>query len=105
MPPWQIEIALPASFDGNSIDTVIESAIAHLNLRVTLRGSLKKFPGCVHWHVKNGRETGTLEITLWPAKRRAWFTVQGGRRGAWIEEKMALLKKSIQRRSKAKWQT
>jgi hypothetical protein len=38
---------------------------------------------------------GTLEITVWPAQHRAWFSVQRGRRAAWIDGEIARLQSSI----------
>lgn len=90
-----IEIELPAEFDPRRIERAIEAAIAQLGLRITMRASLAKFPGCKHWHVKLGRETGTLEITLWPQARRAWFTIQSARRAPWIAERQNLLNQAI----------
>jgi hypothetical protein len=55
---------------------------------VALRTTLAKFPGCVHWHLKLGREPGTLEVTFWPDAGRLWFTVHERRGGRWIEGKM-----------------
>jgi hypothetical protein len=62
-----------------------------------MRTSLRTFPGCVHWHVKRGREPGTLEITFWPQERRAWFTIHDGRQAEWIEKSMKTLGEIIRR--------
>src|SRR5687768_17700711 len=56
----------------------IDAALAAHGLLVTMKGTLKSYPGCTHWHCKSGNEKGTLEITLWPAQKRAWFKVQSG---------------------------
>jgi hypothetical protein len=40
----------------------------------------------MHWHYKRGRQRGTLEITLWPLGRRAWFAVHANRGAAWIDD-------------------
>ncbi|MBC8109394.1 MAG: hypothetical protein H7Z14_22610 [Anaerolineae bacterium] len=74
----------------------IESVIARYSLLTTMKGTLKSYPGCTHWHCKLGRETGTLEITLWPAKRRAWFKVQAGRRARWIDEVVPKMKQMLE---------
>jgi 3-methyladenine DNA glycosylase AlkD len=92
------EIPLAAQADDRQVQRAIEAAVSDAGLTVTLRGSLRSFPGCVHWHLKRGRESGTLEVTLWPRERRAWFAVQDGRRGEWIEETMSNLSEAIQRR-------
>ena len=90
-----IEVPWPADVGDRRLVGVIDRAIAAAGLAVTLRSSLKSFPGCTHWHVKNGRERGTLEITVWPRERRAWFSVQSGRRARWIGEKLETLREFI----------
>ena len=67
---------------------MIDQALAQVGLNTTLRDGLKKFPGCIHWHAKNGGQPGTLEITLWPQQQRAWFTIQDGRAAGWIDAKL-----------------
>jgi hypothetical protein len=94
----EIEIALPANFDGGAIELAIDQTLDETGLTVSLRSTLKKFRGCVHWHVKHGCEAGTLEITLWPPERRAWFTIQDGRRAAWIDAKLKLVSEQLQRK-------
>jgi len=89
----EADLRLPA-IDGR-IEQAIEDAIAASGLRISLRGTLKKYTGCVHWHVRNGRESGTLELTFWPAEQRAWFTVQNGRTADWIEEGMHRIRRAI----------
>src|SRR4051794_41704257 len=54
---------------------VVESACASAGLTITMRGTLAAYPGCVHWHLKRGRERGTLEITWWPKTAELWFKV------------------------------
>ena len=96
-----VAIPLPRHVEGDTVAQVIDDALAESGLTVTLRDSLKKYPGCVHWHAKNGRASGTLEITLWPQERRAWFTVQDGRKAPWIEEKLSSLSADLVQRLSA----
>jgi hypothetical protein len=91
----EIEIPLALNADYRDVQQAIERAIGGCGLRVSLRCSLEKFPGCIHWHLKKGSEPGTLEITLWPKERRAWFTIQNGRRADWIEGKLNAFRKAI----------
>jgi hypothetical protein len=93
----EIEIHLSSGIGVHEIESAIERAIADCDLRITLRTSLQKYPGCIHWHVKNGRMSGTLEITLWPEKRRAWFTIQDGRKAEWIEAELKVIEGDIRR--------
>ena len=74
----------------------IDAAIAELGLLTTMKGTLKSFPGCTHWHCKLGTQPGTLEITLWPVKQRAWFKVQSARRADWIVEIIPKLKRLLE---------
>ena len=94
----EIEIPLLPHIDCGKLALVIDDAIAEAGLSTTLRDTLGKFPGCIHWHAKNGRQSGTLEITLWPEKHRAWFTIQSGRTAPWIDAKLALVQEAIRRR-------
>lgn len=68
---------------------------ASLSLTITLRGTLRSFPGSTHWHLKRGNERGVLEVTLWPAGRRLWITVQSGRTGLWTEAAAAALRDTL----------
>ena len=100
----KITIPLATKADGIAIKRAIDDAIAECGLRITLRGSLAKFPGCVHWHVKRAREAGTLEITSWPEQRRAWLTIQDGRKADWIDAMVPTILNAIGRRTGLKIQ-
>jgi hypothetical protein len=93
-----VEIHLQPAANCDEVARAIDDAITQTGLNAALRDSLKKFPGCIHWHAKNGRLPGTLEITLWPEKHRAWFTVQSGRAAPWMDAKMRLIQEAIRRR-------
>jgi hypothetical protein len=95
----EITIPLTTRADGAQIERAIDDAIADSGLKTVLRGSLAKFPKCTHWHVKRGRDSGTLEITFWPLEHRAWFSVQDGRRADWIEAAIPRVMEAIQRRT------
>ncbi len=94
----EIELLLPTEVDDPAVERLIDEAIAQSGLQVSLRGTLKKYPGCVHWHVKSHGEPGTLEITFWPGQHRAWFAIQNGRRAAWIEGAIERLGELLQQR-------
>ena len=79
-------------------EAAIDEAILAAGLTVTMRTSLKKYPGFVHWHARNGRESGTLEITLWPKEHRAWFSIQSGRTASWIGDTLEALSVAIRDR-------
>lgn len=93
-----IEIPLPPDMECAKVAHAIDDVIAEMGLTVTLRDSLRKFPGCTHWHVKNGRDPGTLEITLWPQEHRAWFSIQSGRTAPWIDERVKWIAQLLEER-------
>jgi hypothetical protein len=67
-------------------------------LSITMKDTLSKYPGCVHWHTKKGRERGTLEITWWPARERLWFSMQEGRKADWVMKSARQFKRQMERR-------
>lgn len=93
-----LEIVLPAGATPAKVEQIIDAVITAAGLDVSLRGSLAKFPGCIHWHAKKPGATGTLEFTLWPQEQRAWLTVQSGRRAAWIEVILPAVQRQLQQR-------
>ncbi len=64
-------------------EAMLEDVFAAEALRITLKSTLIKYPGCVHWHLKLGKESGTLEATLWQG--RCWFSMSMGRMALWLE--------------------
>jgi hypothetical protein len=89
----EIEIEAP---EGTTT-AEIEDAILKTNLTVTLRGTLRQYPGCHHWHLKQGHEPGTLELTWWPEKNRLWFKIASNRRGDWMESAISAFQSSLAR--------
>jgi hypothetical protein len=94
--PQELVIPIVARYDSETILHAIDMAAIEIGLSVTLRAELKSFPGSTHWHVKQGRQPGTLEITWWPKKRKLWIKVQAGRTAAWIDEIAPRLKRKIE---------
>ena len=93
-----VDIPLPVDVECSVVEKAIDETIPALGLTTTMRDTVKKYPGCVHWHVKYGRRPGTLELTLWPQQQRVWFSVQSGRTVPWIEGKMQAMHEAIQER-------
>jgi hypothetical protein len=93
----EVEVDIPAHAQSASIPRAVERACATEGLTLTLKGTLAKYPDCVHWHFKKGKERGTLEMTWGERKNRLWFKVAVGRTGAWVEETAARLRKQIER--------
>ena len=92
----EVELQIPTDAKSDSVINVVEQVCNAYGLTQALKGTLASYPGCIHWHVKNGREKGTLEITWWETANRLWFKVADGRMGKWIDESMGELKKRIE---------
>ena len=95
-------IAVPAAADFSMVDTAVERCCDELGLTMTMRDTLGKYPGCVHWHFKKPKATGTLEVTSWPSQRKLWITVQDGRRASWIDEAVPELSRMLRKAVTAK---
>jgi hypothetical protein len=92
----EVEFLVPRKCNFSHAEKVIEAICERHGLRINKKGALASFPGSIHWHFKNGRESGTLELTLWPRERRIWAQVQDGRRALWIEKELPGLQKQIE---------
>ncbi len=93
----EIEISIPLQMDLSQAEQIIEQCCIVEGLSVSLKVSLAKYPGCIHWHLKREGQRGTLEITLWVSARRIWFSIHTGRTGDWIEETVTRLKEDLER--------
>ena len=92
----EIEFTVPPGCGLSGAPSLIEKACLGCGLRISTRCSLRGCPGCIHWHVKRGIQPGTLELTLWEAKRRVWASVQDSRRAAWIDEALPQVKDAVE---------
>ena len=95
-----IPIQLPEPYDPAASIALIDRAISAAGLLISLKGTLKSYPGTTHWHCKMPGKSGTLEVTYWPAKQRAWFKIQAARDAAWIQAVLPILTKSIEARAR-----
>lgn len=93
----EIEFHIPKQCDLTAAEGVIERACAESGLVLGMKGSLASYPGSVHWHYKMGKQTGTLELTLYCKESRIWAQVQDGRRAAWIDVELPKLQQAIER--------
>jgi hypothetical protein len=66
-------------------NAIIARWAADQELRITMSGTLKKYPGCRHWHFKRPETAGTLELTIQPTACKAWFSIRRGRSVGWDE--------------------
>ena len=73
-------------WSGDAASAVIEES-GRLGLTISSEGKLAAYPGSRHWHLKIGRRSGTLEVTVWPARNRLWVTYHANRVGdGWVQQ-------------------
>ena len=73
----------------------IEMALSDAGVNVTLRGTLRAYPGCHHWHLKQPGMSGTLELTFWPETGRIWFKIAANRHAEWMEAAMRAIENRL----------
>ena len=59
----EIDITLPVKFDSSSVATMIQVHAKEMSLDVSLKCTLKRFPGSTHWLFKMKAQSGVLEMT------------------------------------------
>lgn len=92
----EVELQVPADANGDSVVKVVEKVCSLHSLICVVKGTLASYPGCIHWHYKQGKQKGILEITWWESESRLWFKVAKGRTGEWIDEVLPKLKQEIE---------
>jgi hypothetical protein len=92
----EVEIRIPPTIKPEALIKAVEKTCSDHDLIFTLKDTLAKYPGCVHWHVKRNNQSGTLEITWWEKEHRLWFKVADHRTGTWIGKDMPVLKEKIE---------
>ncbi len=96
----EIEIDLRGARDTIKIEQVIEAACTTQDLQLVMKGTLQKYPGCIHWHFQKVKTAGTLEITYWPSQDRCWIPLRDDRAKPWVVEMTNVLKAEIERQVK-----
>jgi hypothetical protein len=94
----ELEVDL-SKLNGRTIarlSEIIDEISADQGLSIRMKTSLAKFPGSIHWHLKKGRERGTLEVTLLPAKQRLWFSMHENRSADWVMSAAQEFKRRIE---------
>jgi hypothetical protein len=72
----ETEIQLSAMPSEAKFISLVETLAASYGLHIKMFSTLSTYPGSLHWHLVKPKTKGTLELTLWPAGKRAWFSVQ-----------------------------
>ena len=78
------------------LSEIIDELSAEHGLSIRMKKPLAKFPDSVHWHLKKGRERGTLEVTLLPAEQRLWFSMHQNRSADWVMSAAREFKRRIE---------
>jgi hypothetical protein len=86
-----VPFELPQGIEATTMVKTIDEAIRSAGLITTMRNTLRKHPGCVHWNIANSGQPGAIELTYWPKEDRAWITLPDGPRPGWSGEKMSEL--------------
>jgi hypothetical protein len=90
------EIPLSGELEEQFVLATLESACSETGLTLALKSRLQSYPGSTHLHYKRACAHGVLEITYWPQKKRAWFSVHENRESYWIDELLPKLASRIQ---------
>ncbi len=81
-----VPLAIPSHLATDTVPAAIEAALARHRLIIVFRTTLKQYLGSYHWHARCPDETGTVELTWYPAEQRAWFHLRKGRTKPWVKE-------------------
>ena len=87
----EIDLPLPA-VPPDVIPDWVETTLQSIGLMQTQKSSLRKYPGCTHWHYKCAGQPGTLDLTYWPKTARLWAGIHTNREGGWMDEALDRLK-------------
>lgn len=93
----EIELSIPDGLNTKTAVRIVEDVCAANGLTCALKGTLASYPNSIHWHVKQGKQKGTLEITWWEREHRLWFKVARGRTNQWISESIPILKEQLEK--------
>jgi len=92
----EIELEVPDGIREGALIRCVEDVCAANSLTCSLKGTLSKYPGSLHWHFKKDKQKGILEITWWKREQRLWFKVADNRTSEWINESLPKLKQEIE---------
>ena len=92
----EVELQISDRFEPEIVLRVVEQVCTLNELTCNLKGTLASYPGSVHWHFKQDKQRGILEITWWEREHRLWFKVASGRTSDWIIKRMPRLKEQIE---------
>ena len=91
-----IEFNIPPDCNLARAGRLIEKACTAHGLTQATKGSLATLAGSVHWHYKQPKQKGTLELTLLPSERRIWAQVHTNRAAPWIDTLLPRIQEDIE---------
>lgn len=68
--------------DSEQVMHAIDDIILQYKLNAQ-KTTLSTYKGSIHWHLKDGKKTGLLEVTYWPQQARLWVDIHDNRRKEW----------------------
>ena len=87
-----VELAVADDWNDEDVVRFVEETALAAGLTISSRGTLRSYPGSVHWHLTKAGSTGTLEPTWCPDRRRLWLKVASNREGPWIDGAIGLFR-------------
>ncbi len=85
------DLPIPKNCSEKQLITQFEGTVKSCGLTIASRGTLKTIPGSVHWHLKSGTESGTLEATLIYKQARCFLVYHDNRFAEWIPSAIAAI--------------
>jgi hypothetical protein len=80
----QTDALIPASTVPDQVEVALARFASERQVLVRNMGSLRTFPGSVHWHLsRRGAGQGTVEITLLQQQGLLRASVHENRQGTW----------------------
>lgn len=77
------KLTLVKLLDHELVVQEIEEVIKDFNLNITQKTTLSTMKGSIHYHLKQDKKAGVLEITYWPEKHRLWVEIHNNRCAEW----------------------
>ena len=65
-------------------ETLVEKLCGKHKLEVSMKTTLKGLPPNIHWHYKQGKEKGVLEITIIFSTNEIILACKKNRESAWV---------------------
>lgn len=69
--------------DVDLIVQELEEVISEFQLEITLKTTLSTMKGSIHYHLKQGKTSGVLEVTYSPNKKSLFVEIHNNRLSDW----------------------